>query len=134
MNTQELRRLGVLPYEDAPRQSLPPRNPPAEAWFAPVGFNRGEVVENFEGMTVTRHTVQAQSRTLRDNWTIQQSPEIVNLVSDELAEEITAEINNTVQPPLVQPNPFDEEDFEDMREISQDNENMFRRIMRYWRS
>ena len=114
MNTQELRRLGVLPYEDAPRPVAHVR----EAWVAPAGVNRGEVLQ---GMTVTRQAVQAQGRTLRDTWTMETAPEIVNLVSDELANELTAEIdteiiqeiNRTMMTNGIQPNPFQDEEFDD---------------------
>lgn len=105
MNTQELRRLGVLPYEDAPRRRITVRERP---WFTPDGLN----------FTVTAQRVQTQGRTLRANWTMEQSPEIVNLVSDEMADEITTEIdrviirevNERVDTQGIQPNPFDDED------------------------
>lgn len=118
MNKQELRRLGVLPYEDAPRRTLTVQERP---WFTADGLTREQVVGNLDGVTVTTQRIQAQGRTLRDNWTLEQSPEIVNLVSDELAEEITAEIDTSIIQEInqsmmtngIQPNPFQDEEFDD---------------------
>jgi len=126
MNKQELRRLGVLPYEEDTdtsgwmttqrrrRRRRPPR--PIE----PVPMPDFEVI---------RTEVNMPSRRLVARWNAEENRQ-------ETVIERVEQINETVQEPIVAPErpPLEEltDDIHPNR-TEDGGENMFRRVMRYFR-
>lgn len=93
MTTQELRRLGVLPYEDAPN---PRHTIEQEPWFAPDGIQRvrwdapvrGANVVRLPEMVIERTAIEPRARQMQGGWTLE-TLETRNITGLDLETELT---------------------------------------------
>jgi hypothetical protein len=101
LNKQELRRLGVLPYDESVEST----------WHSgvtrrPRGTLLADLPENITVTDVTfdidRVQVQAQGRALHDEWTIDEAPTITHLVSHAALQEMRQGLEDEIDRSLAE--------------------------------